>query len=70
MVVTALKPSTQPLVDQDELEYQIGMHLWLAASRRCACHAAPPGPRGSHYAWHIAHVAGVLVSEGFGRVRL
>ena len=70
MVITALKPSNQPLVDKDDLETVIGKHLWLAASRRCSCQSRPLGGMGTHYAWYIAHVADVLVSEGFGRVRL
>lgn len=70
MVITALKPSRQSLVDKDDLESVIGKHLWLAASKRCSCQCRPTGGLGTHYAWYIAHLADALVSEGFGRVTL
>ena len=61
---------SQALVDQDDLEVLVGKHLWLHSSRRCACQSRPTGGLGTHYAWYIEHLAAVLVSEGFGRVRI
>lgn len=40
-------------------------HLWLVASKRCACGLRSEAPAGQHYSWWASHVAGLMVTAGY-----